>query len=457
MKAYLSVCVWRELEAQTALNIFRTGNLKDPKFIWGVQPEDALISRSRCAQGTRFLENKGWGEVFLSIDSDIHFKPEDAALIVQDVANGLDICGALYVTRSQLEPAHPAIRLAPKQRIVVGQGDPVEITYASTGFMAVHRRVFERMAETMELCRSGPRYFYPFYLPFVYKGEYLSEDWAFCQRAKDLGFKVWLEPKIRLGHLGYKSYAVEEIHRSALNANVTVVTEGKYDQTDIISDLAAFWNLPTLQVIKKLNQTDGAKAIADEWNEKSPATADEVAEFYRETPNYIVDLAQFNLRPNYLRRVDPATSLAGKVADLGGGIGTLCLLLQRVGREVIYIDLPSPQRDFAEFRFKRHNANIKVVSSLEDVSDLNGIIASDTIEHLHPDKLEEVVGQIYTALNEGGCVITISDFSTNGHPMHFDNRKKFDAIMKATGFTGGPVKWIKKRREQWQSLTFGKG
>lgn len=458
MNAYLSVCVWRELEAQTALSIFRTGSLQDPKFIWGVQPEDALISRSRCAQATKFLENKSWGDVFLSVDSDIQFKPKDAALIVKDVANGLDICGGFYVTRSQIEPAHPAVRLASNQHLVIGRGEPVPLVYASTGFMAVHRKVFEKLAETMELCRSGPRYFYPFYMPFVYKGEYLSEDWAFCQRAKDIGFKIWLEPKIRLGHLGYKSYAVEEIHQTALNANRIAITEGSYDQTDIIPDFAAYWKVSPLSVIMKLKNESGAKLMAGEWNNQVPSTVKEVSEFYKGSANYIIDLAQFNLRGDYARRVDLASTLAGRIADFGGGIGTLCLLLERVGREVIYIDLPSPQRDFAEFRFKRHNSRIKVLDSLNGLSDLNAITAIDVIEHIHPDKIAELAQQMYEALMEDGCVITISDFNKNKglHPMHFvGNEKKFRLAMKATGFTGGPVKWIKKRREKWQNLILG--
>jgi len=458
MNAYLSVCVWRELEAQTALNIFKTGSLKEPKFVWSVQPEDALISRSRCAQATRFLENKAWGDVFLSVDSDILFKPEDAALIVKDVADGLDICGGFYVTRSQVEPAHPAIRLVPNQRVVIGQGEPIPLIYGSTGFLAVHRRVFEKLAETMELCRSGPRYFYPFYMPYVYKGEYLSEDWAFCQRAKDIGFKVWLEPKIRLGHLGYKSYAVEEIHTTALNSSRLFITEGKYDQTDIIPDLAAYWNVPALNVIVKLKNESGAKLMADKWNGEIPKTAEEVTDFYKEASEYLIDLAQFNLRGDYFRRCDAASSLAGRVADFGGGIGTLCLMLSRVGREIFYVDLPSPQRKFAEFRFKKHRATIQTTDSLSNLSELNGITAIDVIEHIHPDKIGEVVQQMYGALVEDGVVITVSDFNTNkgAHPMHYvENQRIFSTAMKAVGFTGGPIKWIKTRREKWQNLILG--
>lgn len=458
MNAYLSVCAWRELDAITAMRIFRTAGLKEPRFIWGVQPEDALISRSRCNQGTKFLETKQWGEVFLSVDSDIEFKPEDAALIVKDVADGLDICGGFYVTRSQDAPAHPAVRLAPNQHLIIGRGEPAEIVYASTGFMAVHRKVFERLAETMELCRSGPRYFYPFYSPFVYKGEYLSEDWAFCQRARDIGFKIWLDPRIRLGHLGYKSFTVEEIHKNALNANRMAITEGRYDQTDIIPDLAAYWNLPYLETVIKLKNTDGAKLMADEWNTQAPSTVEEVAEFYKEVPDYITDLAQFNLRGDYIRRVDPTSSLSGRIADFGGGIGTLCLLLQRAGREVIYVDLPSPQRDFAEFRFRRHGANIKVADNLNALSELDAITAIDTIEHIHPEEIDKLAQQMYDVLVEGGCVITVSDFNRNDgrHPMHFpENKSKFERSMKAAGFTGGPIKWIKQRREKWQNLTLG--
>lgn len=46
----------------------------------------------------------------------------------------------------------------------------------------------------------------------------LGEDLAFCKRARDLGFEIWAEPSVRLGHIGhltvYPEY--EEVYQNSI-------------------------------------------------------------------------------------------------------------------------------------------------------------------------------------------------------------------------------------------------
>ena len=49
------------------------------------------------------------------------------------------------------------------------------------------------------------------YLPYIYKDEYLSEDWALCQRAEDLGFEIWAHGGVRCAHWGLIKYDFEEV------------------------------------------------------------------------------------------------------------------------------------------------------------------------------------------------------------------------------------------------------
>lgn len=46
----------------------------------------------------------------------------------------------------------------------------------------------------------------------------LGEDLAFCKRATDMGYEIWAEPSVRLGHIGhitiYPEY--EELYRSSI-------------------------------------------------------------------------------------------------------------------------------------------------------------------------------------------------------------------------------------------------
>ena len=35
---------------------------------------------------------------------------------------------------------------------------------------------------------------------------YIGEDFLFCDRARELGFEVWIDPSITLGHMGVQEY-----------------------------------------------------------------------------------------------------------------------------------------------------------------------------------------------------------------------------------------------------------
>jgi hypothetical protein len=35
---------------------------------------------------------------------------------------------------------------------------------------------------------------------------YIGEDFLFCDRARELGFEVWVDPTITLGHMGVQEY-----------------------------------------------------------------------------------------------------------------------------------------------------------------------------------------------------------------------------------------------------------
>jgi hypothetical protein len=74
------------------------------------------------------------------------------------------------------------------------------------------------MAETMPLLhmKDEDRNFYPFFQTMIYDHPehgkiLLSEDYAFCERARELGFTVHVNPALRLGHLGPYIYRLEDM------------------------------------------------------------------------------------------------------------------------------------------------------------------------------------------------------------------------------------------------------
>lgn len=176
-------------------------------------------------------------------------------------------------------------------------------------------------------------------------------------------------------------------------------------------------------------------ALIQEWNRRNPQTAADVDAFYKEQEAYVEDLVCFNVQTWYWRDIESVLRKWGRVADFGGGIGSLAMVWAWQGNEVHYIDLPSPQRTFAEWRFKRHELPISVHDSLEGLRDLDVIASIDTIEHLHPDTYMDVARQMRQALKHGGQLLILAKFGTDERwPMHYDSREPFYEALREAGF-----------------------
>ena len=181
--------------------------LAEGESTWRVTTKtgDGLISRARSIIASRWWAETA-DDVFLMVDDDIIFSVDDAEKIVRHAQETEGIVCAAYPIRSG---AHLAIRGNGDNdgAITFDKDQPLqEIEYAATGFIAVHRKVLDAMVPTLEIVHEDqPWAFWPMFAPMVRQmGEakaYLSEDWAFCARAIDLGFKVYVDPSIKLGHL----------------------------------------------------------------------------------------------------------------------------------------------------------------------------------------------------------------------------------------------------------------
>lgn len=224
MRIYLASSAWRAVDAEHMQSVQRLmATPRDSGVFIRSQPVvgDALIERSRAIAATRFILDTDC-EVLLTIDSDIVFAPEDALEVCRLAMEHDVVCGA-YVTRAA-ERCFPACAFWPDQPVefIRGQHKAVPIRWAASGFLAVHRRVFEKLAEGLPLCHPdhplGHR-FYPFFTPEPYilpeTGEciYLSEDYAFCERARDAGFTINVDPGTYLLHLGTYAFELADMWR----------------------------------------------------------------------------------------------------------------------------------------------------------------------------------------------------------------------------------------------------
>lgn len=149
----------------------------------------------------------------LWVDADIAFEPEDV-----DMLRAHDkpfVCG-IYPKKG---PRTLACHVLPGTReLVFGEeGGLVEILYAAGGFTLVKSSVYAAVQETSKLPTCNAQFgspFVPYYQPLVKDTSegawYLAEDFAFSERARQAGFAVYADTRIRLRHIGRYAYQWED-------------------------------------------------------------------------------------------------------------------------------------------------------------------------------------------------------------------------------------------------------
>ena len=200
----LILCAYRSVSLPTHRCIIRL--LQTPSHnVWDEDVGgEAGINRARSIRVSRWFRETN-DDVFLMVDDDIIFDPEDANAIVDRCRAGYDVIAAAYPTG---DASHLAIRTLGETSLRFGpDAEPLEMRHVSTGFFACHRRVIEAMVKDLPYCNSNASWaFWPL---FGFSWEFdpeaggvnnLSEDYNFCNRARALGFKVYLDMSIAIGH-----------------------------------------------------------------------------------------------------------------------------------------------------------------------------------------------------------------------------------------------------------------
>lgn len=217
--ATILLCAWRNMVIETVECML---DLQSKGWGWSIARGDALISRSRSRIVSNWYRHTE-EDVFLMIDDDVVFEQRAAECVVELAREKKSIAIAAYPVK---DGGHLACRRFPGQEITFGpDSPPVEVIYPATGFMAVHRDVITAMvnAKTPEgtphfpLCDANglaPMWAFFDCFSLTYENgqsEYLSEDYAFGEVARQLGFKVWLDPSITLFHMGTFPYNVHNM------------------------------------------------------------------------------------------------------------------------------------------------------------------------------------------------------------------------------------------------------
>ena len=219
---------------------------------------ESLITRARNYCVDEFLRSDATHLMF--VDSDIGFNYRDVLTLLHlcDEGTGYDIVTGPYPKKTiAWEKIKTAVDMGygknpfelenfigdyvfnPAEGIDSFRIDePVEIREGGTGFMMIHRKVFEKYAEAYPELKYRPDHVrtqnfdgsreITAYFDTIIEPEsrrYLSEDYMFSLYARRIGLKVWLCPWMQLKHVGSYVFGGSMAALAAIQASPTASAE----------------------------------------------------------------------------------------------------------------------------------------------------------------------------------------------------------------------------------------
>lgn len=165
---------------------------------------NAMIGDCRGLIVAKFLDGDGTDLVF--VDSDVIW---EAGALVKLVDYPVDFVAGLYPQRR--DPIDFCCRWPAKPDIELSEHGLIEVDGVPAGFMRMGRAMLEKMthqyADTVFHCDQAPnKEAYDLFGPYRVGRLKFGEDYAFCRRWRDIGGQIWVDPEIRMGHVGYKTF-----------------------------------------------------------------------------------------------------------------------------------------------------------------------------------------------------------------------------------------------------------
>lgn len=187
---------------------------------------ESLIDRGRNGLVDQFL-TKSTADYMLFIDADIEFRPEDILamlhydkdiicapypkkhiswpVIIEAIKNGVDDIPTL----EKLVGEYVFTALERETKIT----EIIKVSESGTGLMLIKRGVFQKMKEAFpensyisdnskDLLLNVEREMFAFFKTGIVDKRYLSEDYYFCHKWREIGGDVWLFPWAITSHFG---------------------------------------------------------------------------------------------------------------------------------------------------------------------------------------------------------------------------------------------------------------
>lgn len=175
--------------------------------VWSLHDEcgNALIADARALIVAQFLDSKADTLVF--VDSDVSW---EAGALLKLLDAPVDMVAGIYPQRK--DPINYCVKWQDKPELVADpQTGLLQVDGVPAGFMKLSRKQLESMVEQYPdsefYVENAPnKKAWALFADYRIGKHKMGEDYAFCRRWTDMGGKIWIDPEIKMGHCGYKTF-----------------------------------------------------------------------------------------------------------------------------------------------------------------------------------------------------------------------------------------------------------
>jgi hypothetical protein len=183
---------------------------------------ESLIPRARNTLAHTFMSSTKYTHL-LCLDADIEFEPED---IIKMLDYNKPLVGGVYPKKkinwdkitelvnqnNENKLTTDIIQTMTKEPVLILLDDPtinlnddfIETRYTGTGILLIQRNVLEQMREKFpnDIYNATNINYFRYFDTELKDGIYLSEDYWFCDRWRQLGGNIYIYTKFRCRHWG---------------------------------------------------------------------------------------------------------------------------------------------------------------------------------------------------------------------------------------------------------------
>jgi hypothetical protein len=170
-------------------------------FDWLTERNESLVHRARMEMTATFLRSDA-SHLFW-IDGDIEFEPEHVAALWNMQA---DIACGVYAMKKPDKQWFAAWKGGELVKDLDRFEGPTEVDFAGTGFLLIKREVIEALAAKAAKWEGVNGPVPALFMTPIHNGVLESEDYHFCRIAREAGYKIMMDPTVRLKHWGQFAY-----------------------------------------------------------------------------------------------------------------------------------------------------------------------------------------------------------------------------------------------------------